>query len=414
MNNMKRIALFFVFAVFALPAPAQKPLKAGRTALKAARAPYAAPTARFKNLKEVRTAAKRYAFSSQTARLNTAALERSAVRAQQAAQTPPPDGQIFWALAGQDPNIRFSGTVFEIETNGKKEIFGVVAAHTIAIGNQIPGLGKHFIAVVFLKDDPQPHFIPAEIVAVSPANVSDIALVKFPKEGEKLLSPYPLGKITTEKTLDSTGYDQWGFVFLPKRLILKNTPYIIHTSMPLLRMERTGMCGSALLNRKEQLVGIHIGSRVDPLAPDAETYSYVTPSSQLRFLANAYLEGKTGTVPFYLAQEHSLPLAPNEYITSIQLQDANGKTLLTQKTVYRFSRALFKVALQKYPQAKFVRVTARKVTWSENGEVLQLGRSPRNTYKIYLYDLSKKEIVSVQDPKPFWLAGSPFFADPAE
>ncbi len=414
---MKRITLFFVFAVFTLPALAQKPLKAGRTAFKAAGVPYAAaaaPTVRFKNLKEVRTAAKRYSFSSQTARLNTAALERSALQAQKAAQTPQPDGHIFWAISGQDPNIRFSGTVFEIEKNGKKEFFGAVAAHTIVTDKEFPRLAKHFTAVVFLKNDPQPHFIPAEIVSVSPANVSDIALVKFPKEAEKLLSPYPLGKITTEKTLHSTGYDHWGFTFLPKRLILKNTPYIIHTSMPLLRMERTGMCGSALLNRKEQLVGIHIGSRVDPFSPDEETYSYVTPSSQLGFLANAYLEGKTGTVPFYLDEGHSLPLAPNEYITSIQLQDAEGKSLLTQKAVYRFSRALFKAALQKYPQTQFIRVTARKVTWSENGELLQLGRSPRDIYKIYLYDLNKKEIVSVQDAKPLWFDGLPFFVDQME
>ena len=172
--------------------------------------------------------------------------------------------------------------------------------------------------------------------------------------------------------------------------------------MPLLHLERLGMCGSAVLNDKEELVGIHTGSRFDPFDPDAATYSYVVPADYLRSLVNAYHQGEKGTIPFYLSKDHTIALPPNEYIYSYELLDKHGKPLLGQTGFNYFSRSLFSTSLNAYPKSKFLRLKTKQLNWDSEGYLLLPGEVLfENSHKIYLYDLTKKEIVSVKQENWF-------------
>ena len=304
----------------------------------------------------------------------------------------PRPGSLFQAVSPQDPNLKFSGTVFYTYYQGKKEIYGAIAAHAVSnYRGALPGIPRRFEAVFFLPQN-KIKKIPAEIVAFSPTSMLDIALVKFPAKVERFLRPYPLGRLENEEMLYSFGYNHQGLLPVYNRRVLQNTPYSIRTSMPVKdKKNRSGLCGGAVLNGKKQLVGIHTGSSFAlKRRPSSEPVcAYATPARYLNFLVEAYHNAGKAAVPFYLDDQHTLRLNIDEYIVSYTLLDAWGISLENETVDFHFSRSALQKQLKKFPQAKFLRIYTHQLAWNKRNTALPIyphyeTNIPKQTY---LYNL---------------------------
>ena len=165
---MKNIltAFIFIFLLTALPAAAQKPVKTGVRIVKKMQA-NSAP--------KIKSAP--IPLTTKPNKSVSAAAEKAAqkIRAKRPALFSKKDGHVFMAVVEADPDTRFSGTVFEIEYNGKKEIYGAIATHTIPAEENDPfGLFKHFTVIIHRPGQP-PLKTKAEVVAFSPVSMLDIA-----------------------------------------------------------------------------------------------------------------------------------------------------------------------------------------------------------------------------------------------
>lgn len=179
----------------------------------------------------------------------------------------PKDAYIFQAVESpkaaaniSGTNI-FSGTVVSIPYNGKNEIYGVIATHAIAVSsNEKDALHKTFTAIVYKNG--LPHEATVEVVAYSPKSMLDMALVKFPKDIESLLTPYSISEATPylDNNLLSKGFTHSSAAAIPERKVVGVTPISIRTTISMPAEKRPGLCGSAVLNDKGELVGIHTGS----------------------------------------------------------------------------------------------------------------------------------------------------------
>ena len=232
--------------------------------------------------------------------------------------------------------------------------------------------------------------IPAEIVVFSPVNILDLVLVKFPDEAETFLNPYPLGKLNNEKKVFSLGYNDKGFLPVYNRRVIQDLPYSIRTSMPIAdRSLRQGLCGSAVLNNQNQLVGIHTGSALTENPKNTQPLcSFATPAHFLNLLVESYHNGGKATVPFYIDNERFINLNMNEYIVSYALLNAVGKPLKAKTVQLHLSRTDLKKQLQAFPHAKFLLITTHPLSWDENNLALPLtsffDETPKTTY---LYNL---------------------------
>lgn len=316
-------------------------------------------------------------------------------------------GRIFQAVFPRDERFKFSGVVFYTYYNGKKEIYGAMVAHAISSTSLYPGIPRHFEATFFLPNN-QTKKIPAEIVAFSPVNILDLVLVKFPAQAEAFLNPFPLGNLENEKKVFSLGYNDKGFLPIYNRRVIKELPYSLRTTMPIAdRTLRQGLCGSAVLNSQNQLVGIHTGSALTLGAQNQlPSCSFATPSHFLNRLVEAYHNGGQATVPFYIDEERFINLPINEYIVSYSLLNALGRPLKTREVNLHLSRTHLKEQLQALPQAKFLLITTHPLSWDSNNRALPMlsffdEDVPKTTY---LYNLRTgkqyKLPAFIHPPKP--------------
>ena len=422
----KLFALFFCFnLISAAPLAAQNYLKSGRPAAEAAlskSAPKALPrggnfTQAFRNI-----TAKTGQLLDRTARIgrpnnvlkNSAKASVSgqksssgkktlaqAIRAQlpqhNHAQMPSriaPDEHIFQAIAEGDASVRFSGTVFAVEYNGKKEIYGAIATHIVpSEADDYLGVSRHFTAVVYHKG--KPISIPAQIVASSPVSMLDISLVKFPDDKEALLKPLSLGTVQDGEVLYTIGFAQSRFRYIPNRKVIANLPFSIRTTMPLPSNQRSGLCGSPLLNEKNELVGIHTGSSFNP----NRDYSFATPSHYLRDLVAAYHNKGISKIAFYVDENIAIRLNSDEYVTSVMLLDEFGHALAEENISFRFSRSKVSTMLKEYPQAEFLKLTTKTVHWTPDGNALLVTRDwlEKTPSKTYFYDLKDDKLIHVEE-----------------
>lgn len=319
-------------------------------------------------------------------------LKKSAVT-----NTIPTDAFIFQARETSDINTAtniFSGSIFSVIYNGQQEIYGVIATHSIAgRSTEKHALHKTFTAVIYKNGLQQ--LIPVEVVVASPQSMLDIALVKFPKEFEPLLVPYRLGKLTNEINLISKGFTGTLPTSIGNREILSCTPTSIRTTIPLGRNARPGLCGSAVLNNKNELVGIHTGSIYSQEGEHADI-AYATPSYYLNNLVEAYHNNGKGTIPFILNDKKILDFAIEEYITYVSLFDTQKQLLWQLQVPSKFSYSKLQEALSKHPEAKFLQITTRQASWEENGYAFVENRSKQdqNPKTTYTYDLQQQELVS--------------------
>ena len=163
---------------------------------------------------------------------------------------------------GEQSEVTFSGVAFKTTYLGQEEMFGVVAAHALSPEPGTSLLGSEFTAEVFGEGG----FItvPAKLVQVSAISTLDLALIKFRPEDEKLFTPLALAKqeVSADERIIGLGFGQGKWVF-SKRSFLAKTPFSIRTSFTVPWVDRGGLCGSAVLNAKHELLGIHTGSTRD-------------------------------------------------------------------------------------------------------------------------------------------------------
>ena len=421
----KLFFIFFSFSLFlALPLSAQNYLKAGRSAVKAGVSAPAAksggsftkfmgnirskaaqvfhsvkPKAKLPANSQATGTAKGFRQSAKQPKpdLHIAALERAAKNPKRLSLSRPLSPmRNFQAMMPDNPGTRFSGTVFSVEYNGEKEIYGVVASHILAANDGTGYNVKKTFSAVF-DNKGEPLSIPAEIITVSAPSHLDLSLVKFPAEYEKVLNPYSIGKIESEKSVQTCGFNHGGAVHMTSCAIQNNRPYSIHINIPLPREERPGLCGSAVLNAEQELVGIIVGSTLAPWAEQDRTF--VAPAAFLNQLVEAYHNNGQSSVSFLLQGTHSIRLNVNEYVTRVVLLDNARQPLYRYNVKERFSRTEMNEALKSFPQTRYLEVVTQTINWSEDGSTL-LKKKDRNFPPVaYTYDLQSNQIISTREVK---------------
>lgn len=283
----------------------------------------------------------------------------------------------------------FAGTLFEINYNGEKEVFGVIVSHAIGLG----ALGRNFTAVV--SQGGKRVQVPARVVQISARSFLDVSLVRLDLSYAPFVRALPLSKTPVQvgDELHSDGFE--GDIITPVqgRFAVEIYPAFVRTTMPVVRPLRSGLCGSAVLNEGNELVGIHTGS-----TRSTESYhtdkGYFVPVTVLEALVKEYYKQGSGTVPF-VTQGHTIAyLGVEEYIVAIELANEDGKHIWHTDINGKFSHSDFAEQLKKYPQTRYIHITTHRTFWDPTGEALLENRSEsKGTAKSYMYDLKERKLV---------------------
>ena len=283
----------------------------------------------------------------------------------------------------------YSGTVFQIQWQGQKEVYGVIASHTISPGKGEVALKRFFTAEVF--KDGQFVSVPAEVVQASSAKMLDVALVKFRPEDEKLFLPLTLAAQEPAQgaALHSLGFSNNQLIWLPERTLVENTAISLRTDMSVLRPERYGLCGSPLLNEKGELVAIHTGSshEMDPAADKG----FGTKALYLRTLVQAYhnRQGRA-TFPLCFGERCVAELNADEFISHIWVKDEQGNIIFDREVDAKFPHSVLR---QIIPHARHVELSVNRVQWAGDFLIEAAPFSPR----FVKYDVKEKEVVAPEE-----------------
>lgn len=169
----------------------------------------------------------------------------------------------------------FTATSFVIEEEfeGKKQLWGVTAAHIARIMSAYPA--------VWLEDYAP---FPVEFAAIGNAGMLDLALFQLPEEWPRSIPALKLAEQTPkpgEKTY-SFGFFNDDFFLVPNREIKEVTPTRLITSLEIETSHRGGACGSPILNTQGEVVGVHIGSS------DSKQISFAVPAAEIKRMLQAY------------------------------------------------------------------------------------------------------------------------------
>lgn len=306
-------------------------------------------------------------------------------------------GATFRAVEKDDPHTAsFSGTVFKTTYNGKEEIFGVVAAHTIAPNamHLAQSLHKNFSVIMFV--DGERKVFPVEVVQISAPSMLDMVLVKFRPQDEKFLNPLSVQtQVTKGEPLYSHGYASGEETEVPRK-ILAQSYLSFRTTIPIPRSIRPGYCGSPVLNARHELVGIHTGSVYDKAGASCDV-GYAMSAKFLDVLVRAYHNGGQATFPLEVAGHTLANMNVDEYVASISIYDEKMRQLWLKNFDSKFSQSKVEYAIKGLAQARYVMVTTRRAYWKEDGLILSESRLHSDkTKKRYKYDLWEKKIVDVK------------------
>jgi len=301
---------------------------------------------------------------------------------------------------GVDRTNFFSGTVFKTVYNGEKEIYGVVAAHSIADSPSELALHRHFTADVYANG--KFVSVEAEVVQVGAPSLLDVALVKFRPEDEVLFRPLEISEVPVRfgALLESQGFAGNSSVNIPGRYTLDVTPVSLRTTMPFARDERPGLCGSAVVDADNRLVGIHTGSSYGRFS-EQDDVGFATNAKFLNTLVEAYHNGGEAVFPFSLNGQKIVDLNVDEYISYVTLQDASGKNVWQKGFDSKFSYSKVKEALEIYAP-RYIQLTVRRAHWDETHPdvLVEVRASHDRNRTTYTYDFEEQKITSVSKPKP--------------
>ncbi|WP_432634255.1 hypothetical protein [Candidatus Avelusimicrobium sp.] len=313
----------------------------------------------------------------------------------------PKDAYIFQAVESEKAatslngtNI-FSGTVVSIPYNGKNEVYGVIATHAIATSSgEKDALHKTFTAIVYKNG--LPHEATVEVVAYSPKSMLDMALVKFPADIEPLLAPYSIsaGAPYLQDNLLSKGFTHSSAAAIPERQVVGVTPISIRTTISMPAEKRPGLCGSAVLNDKGELVGIHTGSVHNAEDPGKDV-AYATHAHYLYKLVEAYHNNGVAKIPFYFDDKPIFDMDIDEYLTAGSLLDENKKAIKNLTFESKFSYSKIKKAIADKPEGRYLQLTTRRALWDKDGQALIEGRtsSDHSIKTTYVYDLQEHKLI---------------------
>ena len=307
-------------------------------------------------------------------------------------QIAPMPGSSFQAVNG---GVSFSGTVFQVQYKGKKEVFGVLPSHALAITPGDAYSLKQKTTVIVYKDGKRLE-IPVQIVQISSPQFLDLALLKFPEYALSVLSPISLAQkpVQEKDILYSPSLPDAGLPFIDGRIVTEVNPVFLRTSIPVAKEERAGLCGSPVLNRDHEIVGIHTGSTKSADFFGSGDVAYVTSVNGLNSLVEAYFNGGNAKVPFIVNGEKVAELNINEYIKSFSLLDEEGNSLWNQKVEGRFSESLFNKLLQEYPQSYFLVLRTGRVSWDRTGSFLVEDKVHGVLRNVHFYDLQKQKALT--------------------
>lgn len=307
------------------------------------------------------------------------------------------DGATFRASENDDPfsNV-FSGSVFKTEYNGKEEIFGVVAAHTIApdVSHSSDALHKNFVVVMHINGERKR--FPVEIVQVSAPSMLDMALVKFRPQDEAFLTPLTVQpNVQKGEPLYSHGFASGSETEVPRE-VLAESYLSFRTTIPVPRDKRPGFCGSPVLNSRHELVGIHTGS-VYEKAGESCDIGFAMSAKFLNVLVEAYHNNGQAAFPLVVEGRTLANMNVDEYVSVVTFYDENMRQLWQQGFDYKFSQSKVAQAIRGIPQARYVITTTRRAYWEDDGKILMENRSRSDkTKKRYKYDLWENKIVNVK------------------
>ena len=290
---------------------------------------------------------------------------------------------------GKDRTSCFSGTVFEVVYEGKKEIYGAIAAHTIAGSEGSHSLQKRFVADVY--NGKEFVSIPAEIVQLGAPGFLDMALVKFRPEDEKLFTPLVISeKIPTWADVFQTqGFAFQKPIYIEHRIFMGSTPFSIRTNMPWPREDRPGLCGGAVINSSNHLVGIHTGSFYAAYG-EPDDIGYSTPARFLNNLVDAYHHGGISKIALEYEGKKMLELNVDEFITGVTLLDENQNAKTALQFFGKFSYQKFKDRMETFHPA-YVQFSVNGVFWEKMAEEFILDRR-------FLINWERPEATAIQNP----------------
>ena len=307
------------------------------------------------------------------------------------------DGATFRASEKDEPFASvFSGTVFKTKYHGKEEIFGVVAAHTIApdVAHSSQALHKNFVVVMHINGVRKR--FPVEVVQVSAPSMLDMALIKFRPEDEALLTPLTVQRnVQKGEPLYSHGFASGEEMEVPREVV-EETYLSFRTTIPVPRSKRPGFCGSPVLNARHELVGIHTGSIYEKAGESCDI-GFAMSAKFLDVLVKAYHNDGQALFPLVVDGHVLANMNVDEYVSVVTIYDDNMRQLWQQGFDYKFSQSKVEQAIRSIPQARYVLTTTRRAYWEEDGKILTENRSRSDkTKKRYKYDLWEKQIVSVK------------------
>ena len=269
----------------------------------------------------------------------------------------------FRAMPDSDlPLNSFTGTVFEVTRNGKKEVFGVVATHALQDPFETPGmLDRKFRAVIVRQN--KTIVLPARVVQVSSSAMGDVSLVKFQPKDETLFEPITLEDVPL--TFPAQGYSQ-GYAC---NLLAKQTFQLTgQTSIGILKAhlpaallgQRAGFCGSPVFTKDFKFVGVHVGSSYNT------NDGFIAPVRLLEGLVDAFHSAQATPYAIELGGKEIVRLAMDEYIARMEFLDANQQVLWQYHTQAKFSLVPAETKLQDSPDVAFIRLKIGKTHWIEN------------------------------------------------
>ncbi len=291
----------------------------------------------------------------------------------------------------------FSGTFFKTQYQGKEEVYGVVAAHTLIDGASDEVLQRHFMAQVYM--DGSFVEVPMEIVQLSAPGMLDVALIKIPEEIIPLLEPYTLG---SPAMAGNEPFVSFGFVgndlkqVENRYLINGRSVYSMRTMMPIALGTYVGGCGGPVeytdAAGNTLLIGIHTGSS-GSIAVDGGNVGYATNAQFLNTLVNAYHQDAQAHFPLEIGGKHVMDLQADEYISAITFLDRKGGELATHQFVGKFSYTAVNRILEEYP-VRTLELTVARIGWEEdNPEVVK----PYTYVRRVAYDFQTEELVEIED-----------------
>ncbi len=267
---------------------------------------------------------------------------------------------IFRALPTlTNPSSSYTGTVFKIDYNGRPEIYGVIAAHSLKLAPQAPGMvGKNFAALV--EQEENATVVQGEVVEVSSAQMGDIALVKFPAEAEQYFDPVELAN--DPQVFPAQAYSQGYACNLLAHQVYPLTGTTstgtLKGTLPAARNgDRAGFCGSPVFNDNFKLTGVHVGSSY------VTQTGYVAPASLLRKAVEAYHHPQAKPIEVYINNTPVAELAMNEFVSNIELLDEHQHVLWEKNVTGKFSMSAVNRLVREMPGIAWIRLSIGHTHW---------------------------------------------------